>query len=75
MFDKVITYLFDNIGNIITAKKIADFFKSQKIKVSVDTILNYFRYIESAFIMDRIPRFDIKGKKLLEFYDRISELK
>ena len=71
LFDKVITYLFDNIGNITTAKKIADFFKSQNIKVSVDTILNYFRYIESTFIMDRIPRFDIKGKKLLEFYDKI----
>ena len=71
LFDKVITYLFDNIGNITTAKKIADFFKSQNIKVSVDTILNYFRYIESTFIIDRIPRFDIKGKKLLEFYDKI----
>ncbi|MBP7795901.1 MAG: ATP-binding protein [Elusimicrobiales bacterium] len=71
ILDKVIQYLFDNIGNITTAKKIADYFKSQRIKVSVDTILNYIKYIESALLIKRVCRYNIKGKKILEFYDKI----
>jgi predicted AAA+ superfamily ATPase len=70
VFDKIVKYLFDNIGNITTAKKIADYFKSQKVKVSVDTVLNYISYLETSLIIDTVPRYDIKGKKFLEFHDK-----
>lgn len=69
--DRIVKYLFDNIGNITTAKKIADYFKSQKVKVSVDTVLKYMDYIESSMILERVSRYDLKGKKILEFYDKI----
>ncbi len=71
IFDKLIRYLFDNVGNITTAKKIADYFKSQRIKTSVDTILNYISYIEASLLIDKAPRYDIKGKRLLEFSDKV----
>ncbi|MHB1703248.1 MAG: ATP-binding protein [bacterium] len=71
VFDRVVKYLFDNIGNITTAKKIADYFKSQKVKVSVDTVLNYITYLETSLIINRVPRYDIKGKKFLEFHDKV----
>lgn len=48
LFDKIVRYLFDNIGNITTAKRIADYFRSQRIKVAVDTMLNYIKCIETA---------------------------
>jgi predicted AAA+ superfamily ATPase len=71
VFDRIVKYLFDNIGNITTAKRISDYFKSQKIKVSVDTVLNYISYIESGLLIDRVKKYDIKGKKMLEFNDKI----
>ncbi|MCX8125084.1 MAG: ATP-binding protein [Spirochaetes bacterium] len=71
ILDNIIRYLFDNIGNITTSKKIANYFKSQRIKISVDTVINYFKYIESAMLIHRVERYDIKGKKYLEFYDKI----
>ena len=71
VFDRVVKYLFDNIGNITTAKKIADYFKSQKVKVSVDTVLNYITYLETSLIINRVPRYDIKGKKFLAFHDKV----
>ena len=71
VFDKIVKYLFDNIGNITTAKKIADYFKSQKVKVSVDTVLNYISYLETSLIIDIVPRYDIKGKRFIEFHDKI----
>ena len=71
IFDKLVRYLFDNVGNITTAKKIADYFKSQRIRTSVDTILNYISYIEASLLVDKAPRYDIKGKRLLEFSDKV----
>jgi len=71
IFDKLVRYLFDNVGNITTAKKIADYFKSQRIRTSVDTILNYIHYIEASLLIDKAPRYDIKGRRLLEFFDKL----
>ena len=71
IFDKLVRYLFDNVGNITTAKKIADYFKSQRIRTSVDTILNYINYVEASLLIDKAPRYDIKGKRLLEFSDKV----
>jgi len=70
IFDKLVRYLFDNIGSITTAKKVADYFKSQRIKASVDTILNYINYVEQSLLINKVPRYDIKGKRLLEFFDK-----
>jgi len=71
IFDRLVRYLFDNVGNITTAKKIADYFKSQRLRTSVDTILNYINYIEASLLIDKVPRYDIKGKRLLEFSDKV----
>ncbi|GAB6183363.1 ATP-binding protein [Thermodesulfovibrio hydrogeniphilus] len=71
LFDKTVRYIFDNIANVTTAKRIADYFKSQKIKASIDTILNYLKYLENALLIHKVPRYDLKGKKYLEFYDKI----
>jgi len=71
IFDKLVRYLFDNVGNITTAKKIADYFKSQRIRTSVDTVLNYINYVEESLLIDKVPRYDIKGRKLLEFFDKV----
>lgn len=71
IFDKLVRYLFDNVGNITTAKKIADYFKSQRVRTSVDTILNYINYVEESLLIDKVPRYDIKGRKLLEFFDKV----
>ena len=71
ILERIVHYLFDNIGNITTAKSISDFYKNQKIKISVDTVLNYLGYIQSALLIDMIKRYDIKGKKNLEFHDKV----
>jgi len=65
LFDKVVRYLFDNIGNITTAKRIADHFRSQRIKVAVDTMLNYIKCIETALLIQRVYKYDIKRKRHL----------
>jgi hypothetical protein len=56
----------DNIGNLISAKSISDFLKKERRSLSVDSVLNYLRYMEDAFLIREVPRYDIKGKRHLE---------
>ena len=71
LLERLVLYLMDNVGNVTTAKSISDYFKSQRVKVSVDTIQNYIKHLESAFLFYRVPRYDIKGKKYLEYFDKL----
>jgi predicted AAA+ superfamily ATPase len=68
---KVNTYLFKEAGNLFTAQNIAKYFTSQKIKISVDSVLNYLDYSKSSFLFTDIERYDLKGKKILEVNSKI----
>lgn len=59
-------YIADNIGNLVSAKKISDYLKSQKQNISVNIILNYLQYLRDAFLIFRVQRNDLKGKRILE---------
>lgn len=63
---RICAFVFDNIGNILSAKKIVDFFKSQRISIGLETVLNYLSHMEDAYLIHRVGRYDIKGKKHLE---------
>jgi uncharacterized protein len=66
LIEHLTKYLTDNCGNISSAKGISDYFKSQKIKTSIDTVINYIGYLEKSFMFYKANRYDLKGKKWLE---------
>jgi hypothetical protein len=66
LLERVVKYAFDNIGNTFSAKNVADYFKSQQRKVDLNTVYNYLNALESAYIIRKIPRYDIKGKEILK---------
>jgi len=66
LLERVVKYVFDNIGNKFSAKNVADYFKSQHRKIDLNTVYNYLKALEGAFIIYRIPRFDVKGKEILK---------
>ena len=68
--ERITKFIFDNCGNIISAKKISDYLKSQRASVTVDTIQNFLQYLQSAFLIFKTSRFDIKGKRHLEFLEK-----
>jgi predicted AAA+ superfamily ATPase len=67
LLERLIRFLFDNTGNIFSAKNIADYMKNLKRKVDAETIYNYINALESAFIIKKAPRYDIKGKEFFNF--------
>ncbi len=67
---RLLLFLADNIGQIFTAKKIADYLKSQRISSTVGSVLSYVGYVEEAFIVNRSRRWDIEGKRFFEIGEK-----
>ena len=76
LLERVVRFVFDNIGNRLNAKNIADYFKSQQRKVDINTIYNYMNALQGAFILQRVPRYDIIGKERLQTNEKyfVSDL-
>ncbi len=70
LLEKVIDYLIMNIGNNFSATSISKFFKSENRKVSVETILNYIKATEEAFLIYKVSRDDLIGKKILNINEK-----
>ncbi|MBF0548449.1 MAG: ATP-binding protein [Candidatus Riflebacteria bacterium] len=70
LLEGISRFIFDNCGNITTSKRIADFLKSQKRPASVETIQNYLSFLETAFLICKASRLDLKGLRLLELYEK-----
>lgn len=66
LLERVVRYVFDNIGNTFSARNVADYFKSQQRSIDLNTVYNYLAALESAYIVRRIPRYDIKGREILQ---------
>lgn len=70
MLKSVIKFMFDNIGNPCTAKKISDTMTSQGRKVSNHTVEIYLEGLTDSLLMYRVGRYDIKGKDYLQLLDK-----
>lgn len=63
-------FLADNLGSLLSAKRISDFLKSQNINISTKLVLEYLQFLEDAFFIKKVRRFDIKGRKIFEINDK-----
>lgn len=70
MLKSVIKFMFDNIGNPCTAKKISDTMTSKGRKISNHTVENYLEGLTDSLLMYRVSRYDIKGKEYLQLFDK-----
>lgn len=68
--EKVINFIFGNIAQIFSAKRVVDFLKKEHRRTNTETVYNYIKYLENTFIIQRVPRYDIKGKRLLEVREK-----
>jgi predicted AAA+ superfamily ATPase len=66
----LIHYLVDSAGSIVSAKRISDYLKSQKLNLSPKLVLEYLIYLESVYFIDRVRRSEVGGKKIFEIGDK-----
>ena len=65
----LVRFIADNIGKQFSARSIVGVLKSQNTETSTNMVLNYLEYLCNAYIIDRIGRYNIHGKKILELGD------
>ena len=70
LLERIINYVVMNIGNTFSATSISKFFKSENRKVATETILNYIKACEEAFLVYRVARNDLLGKKILNVNEK-----
>lgn len=70
LFDRVVKYIIENVGKTFSASSISSFLKSERRKVSVESIYNYLRWLEQAFIIYPCERYDLQGKNLLKTQEK-----
>jgi len=70
LLDRVVTYVLANIGQTFSANSITKYFKNEQRKVSTDTVLNYIKACEEAYLFYRLKKQEIKGKKILTVYEK-----
>ncbi len=67
---KLSEYLAENSGNLISANRISEYLKSQKIKIPVNTVVNYLGLLVSTYLVEKVKRINIKGKKIFEVNEK-----
>ena len=70
LLENILKFIAANIGNIVSTKKICDYLTSSGRKTTSDTIDNYLKMLEKAFIIYKANRYDLKGKMFLKTLEK-----
>ena len=68
--ENLVRFLADNTGKIISANSIAKYMKSQGDRITSTVIINYTKFLCEAYLIHKVNRYDIHGKKLFESNDK-----
>ena len=66
----LIRFLSDNIGKQFSARSISNYLKGQRTEASTNVILSYIEFLCNTFMIERVGRYNIHGKRLLEYDDK-----
>ena len=70
LFERVVKFIFENIGKTFSVSSIIGFLKSEGRTVDAETLYNYISYLEKAYIIYRANRYDIQGKEVLKTQEK-----
>lgn len=68
--ENLTNFIADNIGKLISATSISRYMKSLGGSISSDTVISYTKYLEEAYIIHKVNRYDIHGKRIFESNDK-----
>lgn len=70
MFENLMRFVSDNVGQLVSANSISKFLKAQRIELTPLSTINYLKSAGNAYIVNKVSRYDIHGKRLLETIDK-----
>ena len=63
----ICAYVYDSVGSPVSANGISKYLKGQRLSVNVQTVMNYLDVLEAAQLVESVPRFDVRGKRQMEY--------
>ena len=69
-FQKLVDFMMDSIGSLVSPNSIANVFKSENMSIDNKTVSQYLDYLTISFLFYKVPRYDLKGKNLLRTLDK-----
>ena len=70
LLERIITFVMANVGHTFSARSVSNYLKSENRKVSAETVLNYIKACEEAYLFYRFNREDLVGKKILTINEK-----
>lgn len=68
--ESLVLFLASTTGSLFSAKKISDYLKSQQVNMGTNQVLTYIHYLVNAFLIHKVERYDIVGKRLFEIGEK-----
>lgn len=68
--ENLVRFMADNIGKLISANSIAKYMKSQGESITSTLVINYISFLCEAYILHKVNRYDIHGKRIFENNDK-----
>lgn len=68
--ENLVRFLADNIGKLISANSISKYMKSQGESITSSVVINYISFLCEAYILHKVNRYDIHGKRVFENNDK-----
>lgn len=65
-FNKILDFIFDSVGSYVSPRSISDTLRTQGTVVDKQTVAKYLDAMCDAYLIYKVPRFEIKGKGLLQ---------
>ncbi len=69
-FEKLYKYVMNNVSTIFSAKSIRDYLRNEWIRMSVDTVIDYLKYWEYSFLLNKVESQDPISKKFFDIYNK-----
>ena len=70
LFENLMSYVSDNAGQLVSATSLSKYLRSQRVELTPLSAINYLKAASNAYIINKVPRYDIHGKRLLETNDK-----
>ena len=68
--ERVVKFVFNNVGNTFSAKSISNYLKSEKRALDNETVYSYLEKLEKAYLLQRCARYDLQGKEILKTQEK-----
>ena len=73
VFRRLVEYIMVSNGRIFSANSISKYLRSQKVQISVNTVMKYLGYLEEAYAIRQVSQYSLKAKKKLDFFEKLYD--